>query len=74
MVSPTLAQRGIQRDGVPPPTPTGWFCVVPGRVPASGEHGGGSFAACGRDAGLKTGVPTPALLARPSQGDKVRVV
>ena len=39
-----------------------------------GEHGGGSFAAFGRDAGLKTGVPAPALLARPSQGDKVRVV
>ena len=46
-------------DGVPPPTPTGWFCVVPGRVPAIGEHGGGSFAAFGRDAGVKTGAPAP---------------
>ena len=37
----------------------GWTSSRPCGVPAMGGHGDGSFAAFGRDAGLKTGVPMP---------------
>ena len=43
----------------------GWTSPSPYGVPAMGEHGSGSFAAFGRDAGLKTGAPMP---CRPTRG------
>ena len=41
------------------PYPLGGSALSPDGFRQSREHGGGSFAACGRDAGLKTGAPAP---------------
>ena len=42
--------------------------VAPCGVPAMGGHGDGSFAAYGRDAGLKTGAPVPRGTERDARG------
>ena len=46
----------------------GWTSSRPCGVPAMGGHGDGSFAAFGRDAGLKTGVPIPCGTQRDARG------
>ena len=65
--SPRAAGRNSRRysphgtarngDGATPPTRPPWRFAVPGQARWISEHGGGSFAAFGRDAGLKTGAP-----------------
>ena len=60
--SPLPAWRSRQRGrrNVTPATVRRF--AIPEWAHTTGEHGGGTFAAFGRDAGLKTGAPIPASL------------
>ncbi len=59
MAPPSKGMARRQRRAATPLSPSLF------RVPAMGRNSAGSFAACGRDAGLKTGAPGPLCILMP---------